>query len=97
MAVGVSWADRDSTDWLASNGRWYPASNYPRGWNRTALPPAPGQGGIGSILRKYAEAAAENLNLDLPTEGAGTSGAPPTSSRPSGNWTVGSSLSLTHI
>jgi len=41
--------------WLASNGRWYPANQYPAGWNMTALPPAPGQaehGVTSEILRR---------------------------------------------
>jgi len=54
---GVTWSMRQPTDWLASNGRWYPASKYPRGWMTSALPPAPGQGGVGSILRRFAEKA----------------------------------------
>jgi hypothetical protein len=54
---GVTWEKRLPTDWLASNGRWYPESKYPRGWSTSALPPAPGHGGVGSILRRYADAA----------------------------------------
>ena len=61
---GVSWNQRQPTDWLASNGRWYPADNYPRSWNFTSLPPAPGHGGATSILRKYAEKA--GIDLDAP-------------------------------
>lgn len=49
--------DREPTDWLASNGRWYPARHYPNGWNSSALPPAPGHGRANSILQKYASAA----------------------------------------
>lgn len=41
---GATWNDRQPSDWLASNGRWYPASQYPRGWDFLALPPAPGHG-----------------------------------------------------
>lgn len=49
---GVTWDERTETDWLASNGRWYPQSSYPRSWDMTSLPPAPGHGQIGSILRR---------------------------------------------
>lgn len=38
---GVGWDQRKDGDWLASNGRWYPGNTRPRGWDRTALPPAP--------------------------------------------------------
>jgi hypothetical protein len=54
---GVTWEERNPTDWLASNGRWYPESKYPHRWFTSALPPAPGHGGVGSILRRYADAA----------------------------------------
>lgn len=49
---GATWDERSETDWLASNGRWYPESSYPRTWGMTSLPPAPGHGEIGSILRR---------------------------------------------
>lgn len=52
---GVTWDERKEGMWLASNGRWYPASQYPVGWNMTALPPAPGQAehGVASeVLRR---------------------------------------------
>ena len=49
---GVSWDERSETDWLASNGRWYPRSNYPARWSMTSLPPAPGHGQADSILRR---------------------------------------------
>ncbi len=49
---GASWDQRKDGDWLASNGRWYAGNTRPRGWNRTALPPAPDhQGGTGSTFR----------------------------------------------
>lgn len=48
--AGASWDDRQPTDWLASNGKWYPSSHYPRGWVGTALPPAPGHGAAASAL-----------------------------------------------
>lgn len=57
---GVSWTERQPTDWLASNGRWYAESKYPRGWSTSALPPAPGHGGVGSILRRFVETAVES-------------------------------------
>ena len=63
---GVTWEQRQPTDWLASNGRWFPASEYPRGWSRSALPPAPGHGGVGSILRAYAGAAASPVSTPTP-------------------------------
>lgn len=50
---GASWSDRQPSDWLASNGRWYDASKYPRGWSTTALPPAPGHGGVESLLGRF--------------------------------------------
>ncbi|MFT7475573.1 MAG: hypothetical protein ACI81L_002512 [Verrucomicrobiales bacterium] len=55
---GVTWTQRQPSDWLASNGRWYAHSKYPKGWSTSALPPAPGHGGVGSILREYAGVAA---------------------------------------
>lgn len=60
---GVTWSERQPTDWLASNGRWYPANKYPNGWSTSALPPAPGHGGVGSILRRYADSAAAAVGL----------------------------------
>lgn len=77
MAVGVTWDKRSPNDWLASNGKWYPSSSYPRGWETSALPPAPGEGGVGSILRKYAEKAAEATGLDLDFGDDAPSTAPP--------------------
>ena len=56
---GATWDQRQPTDWLASNGRWYPESKKPQRWSTSALPPAPGHGGVGSILRRYADAAAK--------------------------------------
>lgn len=60
---GVSWSQRSPTDWLASNGRWYEASTRPRDWSTSALPPAPGHGGIGSILGRIAEAGSTAAGL----------------------------------
>lgn len=60
---GVSWSQRKPTDWLASNGRWYEASTRPRGWSTSALPPAPGHGGVGSILRRIAETGSTAAGL----------------------------------
>ena len=72
---GVSWIDRQPSDWLASNGRWYPARTYPNGWSSSALPPAPGHGGANSVMQKYANAAAGAMGL-------GSSGSTSTSSAP---------------
>ncbi len=57
--AGATWNDRQPTDWLASNGKWYASSSYPRGWDSTALPPAPGHGGVTSILKKYTKAVTD--------------------------------------
>ena len=38
---GLSWDERGSDYWLASNGRWYAPDQYPGGWDTTSLPPAP--------------------------------------------------------
>ena len=65
---GVSWIDRQPSDWLASNGRWYPARYYPNGWSSSALPPAPGHGGANSILEKYASAAAGAIGINRPAQ-----------------------------
>ncbi len=46
---GVSWDQRKDGDWLASNGRWYPNNSRPKGWNRTALPPAPDHKGASAL------------------------------------------------
>jgi hypothetical protein len=69
---GVSWSHRQPTDWLASNGLWYPSSSYPHGWSTSALPPAPGHGGIGSILRLFVEKE--------PIESGASAPSPPSSS-----------------
>lgn len=50
--AGVTWSERSQSDWLASNGRWYPRSTYPVGWTMTSLPPAPEHATVGSILRR---------------------------------------------
>lgn len=54
---GVTWRHRNEGDWLASNGRWYPSSKYPRGWSRTALPPAPDHGSPRSLTDLVSSAA----------------------------------------
>ena len=59
---GVNWDERERTDWLASNGRWYPETDYPRGWSTSALPPAPGHGGVGSILRRFVGTASPEVS-----------------------------------
>lgn len=82
MEAGVSWADRTPSDWLASNGKWYPASKYPRGWDRTALPPAPGHGGVGSILGKFIESAAAPGRVAPAATPAPADGQPPRTPRP---------------
>ena len=46
---GVTWDQRNPGDWLASNGRWYPESQRPRGWDALALPPAPEHGGAARV------------------------------------------------
>ena len=38
---GVTWGERKTGWWLASNGRWYAPEHYPGGWSTSALPPAP--------------------------------------------------------
>ena len=47
--TGVTWDERKPGDWLASNGRWYPEHQRPRGWTTLALPPAPGHGGASQL------------------------------------------------
>lgn len=54
---GVTWDKRKPGDWLASNGRWFPQSSYPRGWDTLALPPAPGHGSGASTHRWLLEKA----------------------------------------
>lgn len=74
---GVTWFERQPTDWLASNGRWYPVSKYPGRWYTSALPPAPGHGGANSILQKYAEKGAELTAKSRPQTQSPTPQAPP--------------------
>ncbi len=57
--AGVTWTNRRPSDWLASNGRWYPESQYPTGWGTSALPPAPGHAGSGAVLQKVRSDGAE--------------------------------------
>ncbi len=70
---GVSWDERESTDWLASNGRWYGQSKYPRGWSTSALPPAPGHGGVGEILRRFVGTASPEITMTAPSTSPSTS------------------------
>lgn len=51
---GVTWDEKSDSDWLASNGRWYPHRLYPKWWSTSALPPAPGHDGAASILQRAA-------------------------------------------
>ena len=69
---GVTWSERQPGDWLASNGRWYPASKRPRGWSFLALPPAPGHGMAASIQR--ADGTSEQNSYSPP---AATTHSPP--------------------
>ena len=62
MAAGTSWSERQPNDWLASNGKWYSHRDYPAGWRRTALPPAPDHAEPdGSAVRRLQTAAAQRL------------------------------------
>jgi len=83
---GVTWDQRKPSDWLASNGRWYPKSTYPNGWSRSALPPAPDHGGVGSILRRLTDGTtvvpAPTLAPSGPPPSAGGNGQRPSSGRP---------------
>lgn len=59
---GVGWDQRKDGDWLASNGRWYPGNTRPRGWDRTALPPAPDHeasrgSALASVRSRFEDAA----------------------------------------
>jgi len=56
---GVTWDQRSETDWLASNGRWYPRSKFPTGWVMSSLPPAPEHAEVGSILRRVTSGFSE--------------------------------------
>ncbi len=52
---GATWDERQPSDWLASNGRWYPRSEYPSRWDMLALPPAPGHGLATSLESRITE------------------------------------------
>lgn len=69
---GATWDERSNTDWLASNGRWYPRSKYPSGWATSALPPAPEHARSGSILRR----AVNQVAADAQRVSDGLSGSP---------------------
>lgn len=86
---GVSWSERGPTDWLASNGRWYEQSKYPHGWSTSALPPAPGHGGVGSILRRFTGTASPEITV--PT--ASSFSVDGTDEEFSAGWSVGSDAS----
>lgn len=76
--AGVTWTDRKPTDWLASNGRWYPQSQYPTGWSTSALPPAPGHSKSGAVLSKLRSAGAELFDqFDGATDSAVPTTPPP--------------------
>lgn len=69
---GSSWDERANTDWLASNGRWYPLSKYPSGWSMTSLPPAPEHARAGSILRRVTEQIV--VDTQRASDGSGSNG-----------------------
>lgn len=99
MADGVTWSQRSPSDWLASNGKWYPSSKYPRGWETSALPPAPGQGGMGSVLREFATKATNSVGVTLGavdriaanSAGASNTAAPPPPAPPTSSGAPGAS------
>lgn len=70
---GVSWNERSTTDWLASNGRWYPQSKYPSGWTMSSLPPAPEHARTGSILRRAANQIVADVQQASDDSGSGDS------------------------
>ncbi|MGI9605045.1 MAG: hypothetical protein ACR2P0_02785 [Acidimicrobiales bacterium] len=94
---GVSWSERQPDMWLASNGRWYAANTYPRGWRRTALPPAPDQderhGGLELITKRAEEIAARasdamsDMNASAGSRSAGDSSGSTRPSSGSSEWT----------
>jgi len=82
--TGVTWDERKEGWWLASNGRWYAPDSYPRGWNMSALPPAPGQvetGAASQVLRRLRGALdiAEASPATMPATLADTRDTPSTS------------------
>ena len=60
--TGVTWDERKPGDWLASNGRWYPEHQRPRGWATLALPPAPGHGGAYQLHSNVSGLDAESFS-----------------------------------
>ncbi|RZV40960.1 MAG: hypothetical protein EX269_16985 [Acidimicrobiales bacterium] len=85
--TGVTWDERKEGWWLASNGRWYAPDSYPRGWNMSALPPAPGQvetGAASQVLRRLRGALdiAEASPATMPATLADTRDTPPASPPP---------------
>jgi hypothetical protein len=84
---GLNWTDRRKGDWLASNGRWYPPKDYPRGWNMSSLPPAPGhdsERGVGKLLSSAArnfQNAADSASKAVGSEPTSTVPPRPTKTR----------------
>lgn len=73
---GVTWSERQPGDWLASNGRWYSASKYPRGWNVLALPPAPGHGLAHRSLRTEPEPVSQSSGRSVRSQSTEASQSP---------------------
>ena len=80
---GVTWDKRKPGDWLASNGRWFPQSSYPRGWDTLALPPAPGHGSAASTQSWLLEKAAAAGNAAVVSAGSAGWKAEREAARPS--------------
>ena len=83
---GVTWDERQPTDWLASNGRWYPRSHYPRHWDMLALPPAPGHGLVAGLRRSADDASSTTHATQRPPQqppSTRTSTRPPPRTNPS--------------
>lgn len=90
---GVTWSERKPGDWLASNGRWYPASKRPKGWDFLALPPAPGHG----LAHRFPHSSSDRVSANsayTPPERYTTDGQqrraaqPPPTSAPSASTAV---------
>ena len=85
--AGHDWSERREGDWLASNGRWYPPKDYPRGWNMSSLPPAPGhdlERGVGKLLSSAArnfQNAADSASKAVGSEPTSTVPPRPTKTR----------------
>lgn len=85
---GLNWTDRRDGDWLASNGRWYPPKDYPRGWSMSSLPPAPGHdlergtGGLFSSAARSFQTAADSAAKAVGSEPGATAPPRPTTATP---------------